>query len=112
MEKIIVCGGKPLRGSVRVQGAKNAALPILAACVLLSGVTTIENCPDLSDVRAACAILRRLGCTVERSGHTLTVDSRGVSCYTIPEAMMHEMRSSIVFLGAMLGRLGKAELCT
>ena len=111
MEKIIVCGGKPLRGSVRVQGAKNAALPILAACVLLSGVTTIENCPDLSDVRAACAILRRLGCTVERSGHTLTVDSRFVSCYTIPNELMREMRSSIVFLGSVLARTGKAVLC-
>ena len=111
MEKIIVCGGKTLRGSVCVQGSKNAALPILAACVLLSGVTTIENCPDLSDVRAAVAILRRLGCTVEQSGNTLTVDSRFVSCYTIPNELMREMRSSIVFLGSVLARTGKAVLC-
>ncbi len=111
MEKIIVCGQNPLRGTVRVQGAKNAALPILAACVLVSGVSTIENCPDLSDVRAAVAILKRLGCAVKRSGHTLTVDSRFVSCYTIPNELMREMRSSIVFLGSVLARTGKAVLC-
>lgn len=111
MEKIIVCGGKPLRGSVRVQGSKNAALPVLAACVLVCGVTTIENCPDLSDVRAAVAILRHLGCLVERTGHTLTVDSRFVSCYTIPNRLMREMRSSIVFLGSVLARTGRAVLC-
>ena len=111
MEKIIVHGEKPLSGCVRVQGAKNAALPILAACVLVCGVTTIDNCPDLSDVRAAVSILRRLGCTVERTGHTLTVDSRFVSCYTIPDELMREMRSSIVFLGSVLARTGKAVLC-
>ena len=111
MEKIIVHGEKPLSGCVRVQGAKNAALPILAACVLVCGVTTIDNCPDLSDVRAAVSILRRLGCTVERTGHTLTVDSRFVSCYTIPNELMREMRSSIVFLGPVLARTGKAVLC-
>ncbi len=111
MEKIIVCGGKPLHGTLRVQGSKNAALPILAACVLIRGVTVLENCPDLSDVRAAVAILRHLGCVAKREGHRLTVDSRCISCYTIPNELMREMRSSIVFLGSVLARTGNAVLC-
>ena len=112
MEKIIVRGGRPLRGTLRVQGSKNASLPILAACVLADGVCEIENCPDLSDVRAAVRILRHLGCEVSQNGNHLTVDSRRVSCYTIPDGLMHEMRSSIVFLGSVLARMGKAALCT
>ena len=112
MEEIIIHGGRKLEGKLSLQGSKNSSLPILAACVLADGVSVLHNCPDLTDVAAAVRILEHLGCTVTRQDHTLTVDSRGVSCYTIPETMMHEMRSSIVFLGAMLGRLGKAELCT
>ncbi len=112
MEEIIIRGGRRLEGKLRLQGSKNSSLPILAACVLADGVSVLHNCPVLTDVAAAVRILEHLGCTVTREGHTLTVDSRGVSCYTVPEDMMHEMRSSIVFLGAMLGRLGKAELCT
>ena len=112
MQEIIIHGGRKLEGGLVLQGSKNASLPILAACVLADGVSVLHNCPVLTDTRAAVRILEHLGCTVTRQDHTLTVDSRGVSCYTIPEAMMHEMRSSIVFLGAMLGRLGKAELCT
>ena len=111
MEKIIVHGGQPLRGTLRVQGSKNASLPILAACVLADGVCEIENCPDLSDVRAAVRILEHLGCIVSRAGDQLTVDSQRVSCYTIPDTLMHEMRSSIVFLGSVLARTGKAALC-
>jgi len=111
MEKIIVHGGQPLRGTLRVQGSKNASLPILAACVLADGVCEIDNCPDLSDVRAAVRILQHLGCTVSRRDNHLTVDSRRVSCYNIPDTLMHEMRSSIVFLGSVLARTGKALLC-
>ena len=112
MEEIIIHGGRKLEGKLKLQGSKNSSLPILAACVLVNGVSVLHNCPVLTDTKAAVRILKHLGCTVTRQDHTLTVDSRGVSCYTVPEVMMHEMRSSIVFLGAMLGRLGKAELCT
>lgn len=111
MEKIIVQGGHALRGSVRVQGAKNAALPILAACVLVNGVCEIQNCPALSDVCAAVRILRRLGCTVERRNDVLFVDARTVFRAAIPDELMREMRSSIVFLGAVLSRTGRAVLC-
>ena len=111
MEKIRIRGGRKLDGSIDIQGSKNGALPILAACVIADGVSVIHNCPVLTDVSAAVAILRHLGCVVTREGHTLTVDSRNISCYNIPVKLMREMRSSIVFLGSILSRMGKARLC-
>ena len=110
MEKIIVQGGRTLHGTLRVQGSKNAALPILAACVLVNGVCRIANCPDLSDVNAAVRILRHLGCAVKRDGDCLTVDARSVFRAAIPNGLMREMRSSIVFLGSVLARVGRASL--
>lgn len=110
MEHIIIRGGNKLYGETRVQGSKNSSLPILAATVLVKGVSVIHNCPDLSDVRAAVSILEHLGCLVKRENNTLTVDSSVVSCYNIPDCLMREMRSSIVFLGSVLGRTGKAQL--
>ncbi len=110
MGKIIINGGKRLKGEIDVQGSKNSSLPILAATVLVDGVSVIHNCPRLSDVNAAVKILEHLGCKVKRENNTLTVDSRNISCYNIPEELMHEMRSSIVFLGSILSRMKKAEL--
>ena len=110
MSNIIVEGGKKLSGKISVQGSKNSSLPILAACVLVEGVSVIHNCPDLTDVDAAVRILESLGCTVKREGHTLTVDSRTITCYNISEELMREMRSSIVFLGSVIGRMGKATV--
>lgn len=112
VSNIIIKGTKKLEGRLAVQGSKNSSLPILAACVLVDGVSVLHNCPFLSDVDAAIAILRHLGCVVTRNGHTLTVDSRNISCYNIPENLMREMRSSIVFLGSLVSRLKKARLFT
>ena len=103
-------GGESLSGSVRVQGAKNAVLPILAASVLTGCETELQNCPRLRDVDASLAILRHLGCRAEWDGDTVYIDSRGVSGYTIPEKLMLQMRSSVIFLGAILGRCGCARL--
>lgn len=110
MSYIIVEGGKRLNGKIDVQGSKNSSLPILAACVLVDGISVIHNCPKLTDVEAAIKILENLGCRVKREGHTLTVDSRNISCYNISEELMREMRSSIVFLGSVIGRMGKARV--
>ena len=110
MERILIGGGKKLEGEIDIQGSKNSTLPILAAAVLVKGVSVIHNCPDLSDVNAAVGILRHLGCMVKRENNTLTVDSSQISCYNIPDCLMREMRSSIVFLGSVLGRTGKAVL--
>ncbi|MBD5384092.1 MAG: UDP-N-acetylglucosamine 1-carboxyvinyltransferase [Ruminococcaceae bacterium] len=108
--KIIVNGGRKLEGELRVHGAKNSALPLLSAAVLAHGETVLHNCPELTDVDAACRILTHLGCRCKRSGDTVTVDATNVSGYEIPDALMREMRSSIVFLGAVLGRTGRCRL--
>ena len=110
MQRIVINGGRRLYGEVEIQGSKNSTLPILAATVLVKGVSVIHNCPDLSDVNAAIEILRHLGCLVKRENNTLIVDSSCVSCYNIPDCLMREMRSSIVFLGSVLGRTGRAVL--
>ncbi len=110
MEKIIIEGGKPLCGEARVHGAKNSVLPILAATLLVKGTSIIHNCPDLSDVMASVKILTNLGCRCKREGDTLVVDATDVNCCIIPENLMREMRSSIVFLGAIVARCKKAFL--
>lgn len=108
--KLIVNGGRKIEGELRVHGAKNSALPLLSAAVLAHGETVLHNCPELTDVDAACRILTHLGCRCKRSGDTVTVDATNVSGYEIPDALMREMRSSIVFLGAVLGRTGRCRL--
>ena len=99
-----------LEGMTAVQGAKNSALPLLAASVLCRGESVFRNCPDLTDVKTSADILRHLGCRVRREGDALIVDSTDVTEWDIPDKMMRRMRSSIVFLGAILSRAGKAEL--
>ncbi|MBQ3137556.1 MAG: UDP-N-acetylglucosamine 1-carboxyvinyltransferase [Clostridia bacterium] len=110
MDSLIVNSRRPLVGETVVQGSKNSSLPILAATVLVGGVCQIHNCPHLTDTDAAISILRHLGCKVKKGINTVTVDSSAVSCFNIPDSLMREMRSSIVFLGSVLGRMGKAEL--
>lgn len=112
MDKIIINGNRRLNGEITVQGAKNSVLPILVATLLVNGVSVIHNCPILSDVEATIKILRYLGCIVNREGHTVTVDSTNVNRNDVPDNLMREMRSSIVFLGGILGRMGKAVLST
>ncbi len=99
-----------LCGEARVQGAKNSTLPLLAASVLCGGQSVFRNCPCLSDVETSVEILRHLGCGVQREGDALVVDSANVHSCDIPDGLMRKMRSSIVFLGAILARVGRAEL--
>lgn len=110
MDVLKITGGRRLDGSLRVQGAKNSALPLLAASVLTDGVSVFRNCPRLSDVSAAVAILRHIGCRVYADGDALYVDASGPLRPEIPDALMREMRSSVIFLGALLGRCGEAVL--
>lgn len=112
MESLIINGAKRLDGKIKVHGSKNSSLPILASSLLSGGECVIHNCPELSDVKAACDILNYLGCKVKRDGDTLIIDSSTVTRFDIPESLMHEMRSSIVFLGSILSRMNKAELYT
>ncbi len=109
-DTIIIRGGNRLEGVIDLQGSKNSSLPILAATVLVDGISVIYNCPELSDVTAAIKILEHLGCKVKRENSTVTVDSRFINNCSIPDALMREMRSSIVFLGSILGRTGQVRL--
>lgn len=110
MANLIINGGNSLSGSVKLQGSKNSALPILAACAAVDGVSVIHNCPDLTDVTAAINILTCIGCKVSREGSTVIVDSTSANEFRVPEKLMHEMRSSIIFLGALLARFGRCRV--
>ena len=110
MDTIYIRGGRRLEGEIPIHGAKNSALPLLAATLLARGVSEIHNCPHLSDVEASISILRLLGCRVERQEDTVVVDASVVCCDSIPDELMREMRSSIVFLGAIVARCTQANL--
>lgn len=110
MEKLVIEGGKPLAGTIRIQGAKNAALPILAASILASGKLVIENVPDLLDIRVMLGILDSLGGRTELANHTVQVDMSGVNSSHIPENLMKQMRSSIFLMGPLLVRFGRVTV--
>ncbi len=110
MSKLLVTGRKKLSGETYVQGAKNSALPVLAATILTKGENVIYNCPRLSDVDASARILRYLGCKVSRSSGAVLVNSDSVDRCDIPDELMRKTRSSIVFLGAVLARTGCAKM--
>ena len=110
MSSYLIEGGTPLRGEIPIQGAKNSALPILAASVLAPGVSKLEHCPRLRDVEHTLEILRALGCAAEREDDRVRVDASVLSAAAIPDRLMREMRSSVIFLGAVLARTGEAVL--
>lgn len=110
MKYLKINGGKKLSGSISVHGAKNGVLPILCACVLINGISVIHNCPNLSDVDVTVDILRYLGAKVERENDALIVDTSQIGRYDVLESYMKELRSSIIFLGALASRSGKACL--
>lgn len=110
MNELVIEGGRRLEGELHVQGAKNAVLPILAATVLNGGKNIVHNCPNLRDVEKTVEILEYLGCEVDRQGHVLTVDSSNLKEFTIPDSLMRQMRSSIIFLGAIAARCGEAKV--
>lgn len=110
MEIFKINGQKRLTGDVTLHGAKNSALPILCATLLVKGESVIHNCPDLSDVKTTLKILEDLGCRVERSGDTVIIDATDVTASQIDESIMRTMRSSILFLGSLVSRTGCASI--
>jgi UDP-N-acetylglucosamine 1-carboxyvinyltransferase len=110
VSKLIVKGGNKLQGQVQVQGAKNSALPILSATLLCKGESVLHCCPHISDIDSALRILRYLGCNAVMEGKTVIVNSDNMNRSNIPEGLMREMRSSIVFLGAIISRTGQAKM--
>ncbi len=105
-------GGSRLAGEIKVHGAKNSVLPILAGTLLAKGESIIHNCPTLSDVESTLEILETLGCNVKREGSTISVDATTITGWEIPCDMMQKMRSSVLFLGALLARQNQAAVCT
>lgn len=107
---IRICGGYPLCGECRVQGSKNAVLPILAAAVLTEGTVILDNCPRISDADCMISLLQSVGCRVYQNGGTITIDSASVSGYALPEAYVSKMRSSVTLMGSLLGRQRKVVI--
>lgn len=110
MEKLIVIGGKRLKGKVRVNGAKNAILPILAASLLSPGTSVIHEVPRLLDVKVMKEVLTYLGAKVECDGGTLRIDGSQVQTLEIAEDLMRRMRASNLVMGAILGRFGRVKV--
>ncbi len=110
MNKLVIDGGIPINGEITVQGAKNAVLPILAASIMADGESVIHNCPWLRDVEKTGVILENLGCEIKRNADTLYINPQNINSCKIDEKLMREMRSSIIFLGAILAIWNKAEV--
>ncbi|MDY4971684.1 MAG: UDP-N-acetylglucosamine 1-carboxyvinyltransferase [Lachnospiraceae bacterium] len=98
-----------IQAELRVQGSKNSSLPCLAAALLHSGTTVLDGVPMIEDVRTAIGILRALGAQVTVEGSRVTVCAHEITCTEIPPGFMRKMRSSVIFLGAMLARTGEAK---
>ncbi len=111
MEKLVITGKTPLHGEVTISGAKNAAVAIIPATILINGVCTIENLPNISDVKLYCNILEKLGVKITwNSEHEVTIDSRNISSSTAPMDITRKFRASYYLIGALLGRCKHAEV--
>ena len=111
-ESIRMEGKKPLDGRIRIQGSKNAALPILAACMLIPGKCVLRGCPDITDIECMFNLLKSTGAAVNivsAGAEAVEIDTRSVREHRLPERYVSAMRSSVIMMGAMLGRLG--EVC-
>jgi UDP-N-acetylglucosamine 1-carboxyvinyltransferase len=110
MASIVVTGGRPLTGSVRVGGAKNSALKLMAAALLAPGASVIRNVPDISDVAVMAEVLEGLGARVTREDHAVRVDASEVTSVETPYELVAQMRASIVVLGSLVARFGHARV--
>lgn len=110
MDKLIIRGGKKLKGNVKISGAKNAALPILASTILCSGSHTVRNVPFLKDIRTMISLIENLGSRIEWNDTVAVVRSDGFARYEAPYELVKTMRASVVVLGPLLSRLGRAKV--
>lgn len=111
MEKLVIEGGTPLKGNVEIIGAKNSAVALLPATLLINGITTINNLPNISDIQISCEILEGLGSKITwNNPHSVTIDNRNIKNTTAPLDLTSKFRASYYLIGAMLGRLGKIEV--
>ena len=111
LEKLVIKGGTRLKGDVVIGGAKNAAVAILPATLLINGICTINNLPNISDVKIICNILKEFGAKIEwNNTHEITIDTRNLNCSKAPLDMTSKFRASYYLIGSMLGRCGEIEV--
>lgn len=110
MKKLVIKGGKPLHGEVNISGSKNAAVGIIAATILADGVCTLENVPDVSDIKILLEALTYLGASYERKGDVVVIDTSGVNKFIADKEYIGKMRGSSYLMGALLGRFHKAQV--
>lgn len=111
MEKLVIEGNTHLKGEVTISGAKNAAVAILPATLLINGICTIENLPNISDVKISCEILETLGAKIEWIGpNEITIDTRNICCSNAPIEKTNKFRASYYLIGSLLGRCKDAEV--
>ena len=110
MDKLVIQGGQPLKGEVRISGAKNAALPILCAALLTSEPLSLTNVPDLNDIQTMLRLLEQMGVKVAQSGDTVTLDASGLNNPTAPYEMVKTMRAAVLVLGPLVARCGEAHV--
>lgn len=109
MSSYIIEGGRRLEGEVTVSGSKNASLPIIAASILNPGITRLYNIPNIHDTQITLEILKHLGCKIKKTNGKVEINSKNITKKEIPENLMHQMRSTVVLAGAILGRFKEAK---
>jgi len=110
MKKIIINGGRPLKGEVTISGAKNSVVALIPATILADEIVTLDGVPDISDVASLIDIMTLMGAKVEREGETLIIDPRGVQDMPMPFGKINSLRASYYFYGSLLGRYGRATV--
>ena len=111
MEKLVIQGNTPLKGEINISGAKNAAVAILPASLLVNGVCTISNLPNIVDVKISCEILEHLGAKIEWiNTNTITIDTTNIHCTAAPIELTRQFRASYYLIGSMLGRCKRSEV--
>lgn len=111
MEKLVITGPTPLKGEVVINGAKNAAVAILPATLLIDGICTINNLPNISDVQILCKILEEMGAQITwNNPNEITIDTRNINTTQAPLDLTSKFRASYYLIGAMLGRTGEIEV--
>lgn len=110
MEKLKIAGGYPLKGTIKVSGAKNSAVALIPATILAESPVTIEGLPEISDVRTLTGLLEEIGATVTSEDGEITVDPRHMISMPLPNGRVKKLRASYYLMGAMLGRFKKAVI--
>jgi UDP-N-acetylglucosamine 1-carboxyvinyltransferase len=110
MEKLLIAGGKPLRGTIPISGAKNSAIALIPASLLAETPVTLDNLPELSDVSIYVELLEELGASVQRTQDQMTIDPTHLSSKPMPNGKVKKLRASYYLMGALLGRFGKAVI--